>query len=294
MKMGKNLPISISIGVDPAISIASCFEPPTTPLGFNELSVAGAIRGEAVELVKCKTIEEYAIANAEFVIEGELVTGLKMDEDVNTGTGKSMPEFTGYTGVAGKAMPVVKIKAVTYRRNPIIQTCIGSSEEHVNMAGPPTEASILAMTELALPGTIRNVYAHPAGGGKFMAIMQCKKSASSDEGRERQAALAAMTAYIELKHVILVDDDIDIFDTDDVLWALNTRYQGNIDTITLPGVRFHPLDPSSTPVYNNDIRAKGIGCKTIFDCTVPYDQKAVFTRSSFRDVNIADYDIIPY
>lgn len=61
-KAGKPMPISISIGVDPAIEIAACFEPPTTPLGFNELSIAGSIRGEGVQMVQCKTINEKAIA----------------------------------------------------------------------------------------------------------------------------------------------------------------------------------------------------------------------------------------
>lgn len=293
-KLGQNLPISVSIGVDPAIAIASCFEPPTTPLGFNELNVAGGLRGEAVELVRCRSIDEYAIANAELIVEGELVCGARMNEDVNTGTGKAMPEFPGYTGVASKGLPVIKIKAVTYRRNPIIQTCIGPSEEHVNMAGLPTEASILSMVERALPGKIRNVYAHPAGGGKYMAIMQVCKTGPHDEGRQRQAALAALTSFIELKHVILVDEDVDIFDTSDVLWAMNTRYQGDIDTITIPGVRFHPLDPSACTEYNPNIRAKGIGCKTIFDCTVPFEQKAHFRRSYFEDVDVSKYDIIPY
>lgn len=70
---GEPLPISISIGVDPAIEIASCFEPPTTPIGFNELSIAGAIRKKPVEMVKCLTVDEAAIARAEYIIEGELV-----------------------------------------------------------------------------------------------------------------------------------------------------------------------------------------------------------------------------
>ena len=67
-ELGQNLPISISVGVDPAIEIASCFEPPTTPLGFNELSIAGAVRGKAVELAPCVSVKENCIANAEFVI----------------------------------------------------------------------------------------------------------------------------------------------------------------------------------------------------------------------------------
>ena len=74
------MPISISIGVDPAIEIAACFEPPTTPLGFNELSIAGSIRGEGVQMVQCKTINEKAIARAEYVIEGEYVRGINIPD----------------------------------------------------------------------------------------------------------------------------------------------------------------------------------------------------------------------
>ena len=72
-ELGQKLPISISIGVDPAIEIGSCFEPPTTPLGYNELSIAGALRGEPVELAPCLTVKENCIANAEYVIEGEVI-----------------------------------------------------------------------------------------------------------------------------------------------------------------------------------------------------------------------------
>ena len=290
---GVNLPISISIGVDPAIEIASCFEPPTTPLGFNELSIAGALRKKPVRMAKCRTIDEYAIANAEFVIEGELVAGKRMREDINTNTGKAMPEFPGYTGHVSGELPVIKIKAVTHRKNPIIQTCIGPSEEHVSMAGIPTEASILTMEEKALAGLVKNVYAHRSGGGKYMAVIQFAKQVPSDEGRQRQAALIALTAFPELKHVIVVDEDVDIFDSDDVLWALNTRYQGDVDTITIPGVRCHPLDPTEGPEYNPMLKDRGISCKTIFDCTVPYGLKDRFQRSKFKEVNMEDYEIRP-
>jgi len=283
--LGKPLPISISIGVDPAIEIGACFEPPTTPLGYNELCIAGGIRNQAVELVQCLTINEKAIANAEYVIEGELLPGVRVREDQNTNTGKAMPEFPGYTGPADTSLPVIKIKAVTHRINPIMQTCIGPSEEHVSMAGIPTEASIIQMVEKAMPGRLINVYAHSAGGGKYMAVLQFKKSIPSDEGRQRQAALLAFSAFSELKHVILVDEDVDPFDSNDVLWALNTRYQGDIDTIFIPGVRCHPLDPSESPDYNPLLRDKGISCKVIFDCTVPFNLKESFKRSKFKDVD---------
>ena len=231
-ELGRPLPISVSIGVDPAIEIGACFEPPTTPPGYDELSIAGAIRGEPVRLCRCVSVAERAIAHSEFVIEGEIVPGVRVQEDQHSGTGFAMPEFPGYNGVASSECWLLKVKALTHRRAPILQMC---------------------------------------------------KKAPTDEGRQRQAALLAFSAFPELKHVVLVDEDVDIFDTDDVLWALNTRYQGDLDTVFIPGVRCHPLDPSAGPEYDARIRDRGISCKTIFDCTVPFEQKARFERAAFLD-----------
>lgn len=288
-ELGKPLPISVSIGVDPAIEIATCFEPPTTPLGYNELAIAGALRNKPVEMVQCISINESAIANAEYVIEGEILPGITVPEDKNTGAGYAMPEFPGYTGEAYPACPIIKVKAITHRKNPIMQTCIGPSEEHVSMAGIPTEASIIDMVERSMPGRLLNVYMTSSGGGKYMAVMQFIKREPSDEGRQRQAALTAFTAFPELKHVIIVDEDVDIFDMDDVLWAMNTRYQGDKDTIFIPGVRCHPLDPSQSTAYNPENNVKGISCKTIFDCTVPFHLKDKFKRSEYMNVDLEKF-----
>lgn len=284
-ELGQRLPISVSIGVDPAIEIGACFEPPTTPLGYDELAVAGALRGEPVELVQCLTVNQRAIANAEYVIEGEVLPNVRVQEDKNSHTGYAMPEFPGYTGPASSECWLIKVTAVTHRRNPIMQTCIGPSEEHVSMAGIPTEASIYGMIEKAMPGKLQNVYCATPGGGKFMAVLQFKKTVASDEGRQRQAALLAFSAFSELKHIFLVDEDVDPFDMNDVLWAMNTRFQGDADIITIPGVRCHPLDPSNDPAFDPSIRNHGIACKTIFDCTVPFELKDRFVRARFKDVD---------
>ena len=284
-ELGKPLPISISIGVDPAIEIGACFEPPTTPLGFDELSIAGALRGEPVKLCRCLTVNENAIANAEYVIEGEIMPGAYVQEDQNSHSGFAMPEFPGYTGPAYPACNVIKVKAVTHRRNPIMQTCIGPSEEHVSMAGIPTEASIFGMIEKAMPGKLKNVYCPSCGGGKYMAVLQFSKQQPSDEGRQRQAALLAFSAFSELKHIYLVDDDVDCFDMSDVLWAMNTRFQGDKDVIAIPGVRCHPLDPSASPAFSPSILDKGCSCKMIFDCTVPYALREHFHRSDFMELD---------
>ncbi|SES20397.1 4-hydroxy-3-polyprenylbenzoate decarboxylase [Butyrivibrio fibrisolvens] len=290
LKMNKPLPISVSIGLDPAIYMCAGFEPPTTPYGFNELQIAGALRGKPVELARCVSIDETCIAHAEYVIEGELIPGRTMREDINSNTGKAMPEFPGYTGEAKgddlpNYLPVIKVKAVTTRNNPIMESCIGPSHEHVSMAGIPTEASVIDLVERAMPGRLVNVHAAPCGGGKFVTIIQFRKNNINDEGRQRQAALLAFSAFSEMKHVFLVDEDVDIFDMSDVMWAMTTRFQGDVDFIPIPGVHTHVLDPSNDPKYAPSIAVHGIACKSIFDCTVPYNMKNEFERCKFLEVD---------
>ena len=284
-KLGKDMPISISIGLDPAVYMCAGFEAPTTPLGYNELQIAGAMRGKPVELATCLTVEQNCIANAEYVLEGYLSVTDTIQEDIHSHTGKAMPEFPGYTGDAKPALNVIHITAVTTRQHPIMESCIGPSHEHVSMAGIPTEASIYKMVETAIPGRLLNVHAAPCGGGKFVAILQFKKSSKNDEGRQRNAAMLAFSAFSELKHVFLVDPDVDIFDMSDVMWAMTTRFQADVDLITIPGCHCHVLDPSNDPSMDSSIRVHGIACKAIFDCTVPFDQQKNFVRSQFLEID---------
>lgn len=286
---GKPFPITINMGLDPAIFIGACFEAPTTPFGYDELSVAGSLRGHAVELVPGVAVNERSIARAEIVIEGEILPNTRIREDINSDSGHAMPEFPGYCGPANPSLPLIKVKAVTMRKNAILQTLVGPGEEHVNLAGIPTEASIINACELALPGFVKNVYAHSAGGGKFLAILQVSQKSAGDQGKARQAALIALAVYRELKNVIIVDEDVDLFDTDDVLWAMQTRYQGNVDTQFITGVGGHVLDPSQSPDYDVSIPARGVSCKTIFDCTYPWKLRERFVRAQFMDVDPAPW-----
>ncbi len=284
-KMNKPMPITINIGLDPAVTIGATFEPPTTPLGYNELGVAGAIRQEPVQLVDGLTVDEKAIARSEYTLEGYIMPNERIQEDINTHTGKAMPEFPGYDGDANPALQVIKVTAVTHRKDPIMQSVIGPSEEHVSMAGIPTEASILSLTNRAIPGKVLNVYNPPAGGGKLMTIMQIRKENKADEGIQRQAALLAFSSFKELKTVFLVDEDVDIFDMNDVVWTINTRFQADQDIVVLPGMRNHPLDPSERPEYDpKSIRTRGMSSKLIIDGTVPFDMKDQFERAQFKEV----------
>jgi len=82
-----------------------------------------------------------------------------------------------------------------------------------------------------------------------------------------------------------VDEDVDPFDTNDVLWAMTTRFQADVDVVPIPGVRCHPLDPSQNPQMSPSIRDNGIACKAIFDCTVPFALKDRFHRAPFKEVD---------
>ena len=285
---GQPLKLSISIGIDPAIYLASCFEPPTTPLGFDELTIAGGMRSKPVEITKCKTIDGYAIANAEYVIEGEMIPNEFLPEDHTTGSGRSLPEFPGYSSNCRKS-PVFKITAVTCRHDPIMQACIGAGDEHVNMAGLPSEASVLAFLDKALPGLVKNAYAPPSGGGKFNMILQVKKRSVKDEGNQRHAALSVFAVLPECKNVFIVDDDIDIFDPYDVEWALTTRFRPDKDLITIPGLRCHIGDPTEKQYYDPSLPDNGIAHKAIYDATCPFEHKDKMWRPRFKDVNVEDF-----
>jgi 4-hydroxy-3-polyprenylbenzoate decarboxylase len=139
--------------------------------------------------------------------------------------------------------------------------------------------------EAAMPGFVSQVYAHTAGGGKLLAILQVNKRSALDDGRARQAAIIALGVYSELKHVMLVDEDVDPFDSDDVLWAMTTRFQGDVSTMLLPKVNGHVLDPSQTPEFNPALPARGVSCKTVFDCTAPFHLRGEFERAKFMDVD---------
>ena len=133
----------------------------------------------------------------------------------------------------------------------------------------------------AITDKLIDVHCDPSGGGKLSAVMQFKKSHPLDDAVVRQAGVAAFAAFHELKHVFLVDDDVDIYDQRDVLWALHTRFQGDHSLIPIPGLNGHPLDPSQSPGFSPRLREVGTTCKCVFDCTAPFAMKAHFKRADF-------------
>ena len=157
------------------------------------------------------------------------------------------------------------------------------------MAGLPSEASVLAFLDKALPGFVKNAYCPPSGGGKFDLILQVNKRSKKDEGNQRHAALSVFAVLPECKNVFVVDEDVDIFDPYDVQWALTTRFRPDKDLIQIPGLRCHIGDPVEKQYYDPNLPDNGIAYKCIYDATCLFDNKDKMARPGFMPVNVEDF-----
>ena len=224
---GRPCPISISIGVHPFEIMGSGFR---SPLGGDEMAIAGGIRGAPVELTMCETLDLPCIADAEIVLEAEILP-----------TGWIHPEgrFGEFTRLMGGLHwnPLVKVGAITMRKDPIYYA-LHMPWENTWLAAPTRYTAI--RRALASAGVeLKDINVTLGGCGFWHAIVSIRKQA----GEGKNALLAALTAQ-DIKHVVVVDDDIDVHDATDVEWAIATRVQGDQDVIVVPGARAKPLDPS--------------------------------------------------
>ena len=224
---GRPLPISISIGNHPFENLGSGFR---APLGTDEMSIAGGIRGAAIELAQCETMDLPCIADSEIVLEGEILP-----------TGWTQPEgrFGEFTRLMGGLHwnPVVRINAITMRRDAIYYALHMPWENTWLMA--PTRYTQIRRALKTAGVQVKDINVTLGGCGMWHAVISIKKQA----GEGKNALLAALSV-MDLKHVVVVDDDIDVFNAMDVEWAIATRVQGDKDVMIIPGSRAKPLDPS--------------------------------------------------
>jgi 2,5-furandicarboxylate decarboxylase 1 len=227
---GKNMEVAVVIGCHPAIYIAAAAK---VAMETDELEVAGALMREPVKLVKCKTIDIEVPADAEYVIEGEILAGVHEDEG-------PYGEYTGYSTYRS-TRNVFVVKAITHKREPIFLDIIpGYSAEHLLLSRCTREAHVTHRLREMVP-TLKAV-SYPKTGVHFHAYMSFKKTA---EGQARQALMLLMGLDSYIKLAVAVDDDIDVFNEDEVLWALATRFQADTDMFVVPKVFCNRLDPSS-------------------------------------------------
>jgi 2,5-furandicarboxylate decarboxylase 1 len=249
---GEMLEVAYTVGSHPLDFMAAmaAAEP------CDELEVLGAMRGGPVPVVKCKTIGVYVPADAELVLEGYL------DEHGLVEPEGPYGEYVGYYG-AMKRNPVFHLTAITSRRNPLFQTVtiggrwLGRTDTS-QLGSIKTEASVGAILRLAVrePGA---VHATASSGGMYNVRVSMRQRYP---GEARNAIAAVFASTADVKHVFVVDDDIDVFDDQQVDWALSTRFQADRDLVVDSGFRAVPLDPS--------LDGKRVGAKAGFDLTKPF------------------------
>lgn len=222
----KPMEIAVVLGNHPAWCMGALF---IGPYGTSEYDVMGGLMGEPLEVVQAKTLDLLVPARAEIILEGE-IPPFEREEEGPYG------EFTGYS--AGQVRrPFINIKAMTHRKGAIFQdVCGGPHRELLLMSTIPMEPSILDFLQKNIPA-VQNVRC-PAPFTLFVSIKKAR------EGQAKQAILTAFAADMQVKHCVVVDDDIDITNNQAVIQAIATRMQADRDLFVIKGVTHDPLDPS--------------------------------------------------
>ena len=223
---GRPTEVAVVLGNHPAWSMGSLF---IGPYSIDEREVMGGLMGVPLDVVAAKTIDLEVPARAEIVIEGE-IPAYERDEE------GPYSEFTGYS--AGQVRrPFINVKAITHRRGAIFQDiCGGPHREQLLMTTIPMEPSILHFLRENIPAV--QAVRCPAPFTLFVAIRK------SREGQAKQVLLTALVADMQVKHCVVVDEDIDLNDNAAVIRAVATRVQADRDILVIKGVSHDELDPS--------------------------------------------------
>jgi UbiD family decarboxylase len=246
---GEEVPVAIAIGVDPLLLIAASTRVPPE----KEFSYAAALRGSPVELVRLEN--GVPVPHAEIVLEGYI-------------TGERAPEgpFVDITGTSDlvRQEPVIRLTRMMTCEEPVYHGLLPAGGEHKMLMGIPYEPLIYkAASRVA---RIRNVILTDGGCNYFHAVVQIEKETEEDAKRVIEAAFQA---HGSLKHVLVVDSDIDIYNPHDLEFALATRMRGDEDLVIHPNVRGSTLDPRSR---------EGITTKVGVDATARLDRLWKFQR----------------
>src|SRR5436190_7663562 len=251
---GERLPIAFVVGSHPVDHVAAAMRLPG-----DELLLMAALRGAALPVVKCRTSDLRVPADAEYVLEGYL------DERGYVEAEGPYGEFLGYYG-ALKTNPVFHLAAVTRRRDAIFQAATISGRtlartDTAQLNALRAEVAVWRALEAAV-SEVTAVYATPSGGGAFNMRVALRQRMP---GEARAAIAAVFACLVHVKHVFVVDPDVDVFSDEAIDWALATRFQAARDLVVADGFRPMPLDPS--------LRGRTVSSKAGFDLTLPYGER---------------------
>jgi 2,5-furandicarboxylate decarboxylase 1 len=245
-RRGEALPVAIVIGVHPLFSLgAQAFTPSTE----DEYAVIGGMMGQALRVVKAKTVPILVPADAEMVIEGKILANVRREEG-------PFGEFTGHA-VSKDERQVIEVTGITHRKNYIFQDVHAGYTEHKLMGAVPREAALIKAVRQTVP-TVKSVCMPVSGNCRFHAYISIAKRTP---GHAKNAICAAFASDMLLKHVVIVDEDIDVYDEEQVLWAVSNRFQADHGLVVIPGAQGSELDPSAGP--------GGVNAKMGLDATKP-------------------------
>jgi UbiD family decarboxylase len=253
-KLNLPTPVAIAIGSDPVAMFVSVTP---FPAGVDEWDMAGALRGKPLEVVKAETSDLVVPARSEIILEGEIPVSEMRPEG-------PFGEHTGYYGGGKRPLNIVKVKCITHRNAPIFRgSILGKpiTEDHRVLAFTLAAQAMAMYRTSGFPGvTLVN---YPAGGDPdYCAIVAIKKSYPS-HGLDAGRMLLSSKGGKIVKHVIVVEDDINIFDLNDVLWAINMRVQAGRQIYITCNESGSPLDPTARYQW------QGFADKMIIDATWP-------------------------
>lgn len=274
-KQGRDMEMVLALGHHPAMHLGSQSR---VPLDVDELEIIGGLLGEPLEVVPCETIDLVKPAQAEIAIEGRVIRGVKEEHG-------PFPDFAWYMCPASLAY-VFEVTAITHRRDAIFHDLYDPYIDHNYCGLIPREAILFKRVKEVIP-SLKAVNLAEAGCCRFLAYVQIEKEF---DGQGKNAALAALNSDPFVKIAIVVDEDVNIYNEKEVLWAVTTRTQPDTDVFFVPGAYVSPIDPSAHSVRSRS--EKGfLNTKLGIDATKPvgvaFAERTEVAR--WQELRIEDY-----
>ncbi len=294
------IPFTVNLGVPPAVTLLAGggFLYMFLPKGCDELGVSGFMQGKPIEIVKARTVDAYAVAQAEYVVEGYLDTTQHVwetpeaEEKQVQGVYPFHPEWPGYYGRAYRTYKF-QATALTHRKDrPIYYPTITHSIDDHNIDTRTREANFWLLADAICPGLVIDVYIPKGFGDWGGVIFQVKKRMAREEGYQKNILAAAISASLGMRIAIAVDEDINMYEPEDVLWAICTRVEPDEDIqIVGAGGRgqvFQPAQRARITEKGQQWVASAIKFAggLAIDATTPYDVKWAFDRPLHHRVDL--------
>lgn len=266
-KVQDDLEMAVCIGNSVAVMVGASLGPPS---GVDEFAITNSL--DKTDLVKCVTKNLEVPADSEIVLEGRLTKDLDKEGP--------FVDLTETRDIV-RQEPVFVVDCITHRKDAFYQALIPGRFEHKTLMGMPKEPTIY--NEVSKVCECKNVLVTMGGGSWLHAIVQIKKKHSEDG---KKAIEAALNGHKSMKHVIIIDDNVDIYSNNAVEWAIATRFQGDKDLVIKPNQPGSSLDPSA----KQEPGKKALTCKIGVDATIPFDvDNKKYEIVRYKKVNIDDY-----